>query len=208
MDTTQYKKIPGQVADGAHKVFLAGLGAFSLVEEETGKLFDQLKKGGKKLETEGRKQFDDLVRRGQKVEDEGKERMKKVRNEAGSTVDGWQNEIDARVTAAVKRLGIPAREEIHTLVRRVEELTRKVETVGGETSSVRRKVYHLSPADDGWAIKLENVDEPISTHGTKDAALAAGRDLAQKAEPSQLVVQRQDGTVQTAYTYGGEEDEG
>lgn len=206
METTRYKKIPAQVADGAHRVFLAGLGAFSLAEEETGKLLGQLKKGGKKLETEGRKQFDDLVRRGQKLENEGKDRMKKVRDDAGSAVESWQDEIDARVTEAVKRLGIPAREEIHTLVRRVEELTRKVEAVGAE-DSIRRKVYHLSPADEGWTIGLEDVEEPISTHETKDAALAAGRDLAQQAEPSQLVVHRKDGTIQTAYSYGDEEDE-
>lgn len=203
MELNEYKKIPNQVADGAHKVWLAGLGAFSLVEEEATKLFDQVKQSGKSLESKGKKQFDQLVARGQKLEAKGKKQVDKVRKEAESTVGGWQSEVDARVTAVVQRLGIPARKEIHRLVQRVEELTRKVELT--TTGAPERKVYHLTPADNGWAVKLENVDAPLSTHGTKDEALAAARELAQKDEPSQLVVHRLDGTIQTAYTYGGEE---
>lgn len=199
MERNDYKRIPSQVADSAHKIWLAGLGAFSLAEEEAEKVFEQIKKNGKKIETRGRKQFDELIDRGKKIESRGKKQVDKVRQEAGSTVDGWQSEVDARVTAAVQRLGIPARKEIHALVDRVEELTRKVAAVGGEVPA--RKVYHLTPAEEGWAIKLEGVETPVSTHATKDEALAKARSLAQKAEPSQLVVHRVDGTIQTAYTY-------
>lgn len=202
MQIDTYKKIPNQVADGAHKFWLAGLGAFSLVEEEAGKLFDQLRKSGKQLEDRGKKQFDQLVARGEKLEARGKKQVQKVRKEAETTVGGWQSEVDSRITAAVQRLGIPARQEIHRLVQRVEELTRKVDAAADAPA---RTVYHLTPAENGWAVKLEGVDRPVSTRGTKDEALAAARELAQKHEPSQLVVHRLDGTIQTAYTYGGEE---
>src|SRR4051812_24375714 len=51
----QVKKQLDEVTETAHQVFLAGLGAAALSQEETGRLFDRLVNRGRKVEAEGRK---------------------------------------------------------------------------------------------------------------------------------------------------------
>src|SRR5690606_16574132 len=60
----QAQKLTTDVTASARQVFLAGLGAFSLVEQE-----------GEKLLQGGGKLFEDLVARGKKVEAAGKKRI-------------------------------------------------------------------------------------------------------------------------------------
>lgn len=69
-------------------------------------------------------------------------------------------------------------------------------------SGKERKVFHLLPHEDGWQVKKANADKPEATRDTKKDALSVGRDVAKKHEPSQLVVHRSDGTIQSASTYG------
>lgn len=56
--------------------------------------------------------------------------------------------------------------------------------------------YHLIPFSDGWAIKRELTDEPLSTHKTKDDALEAGKKTI-KNNNSKLYIHREDGTFQS-----------
>jgi len=65
-----------------------------------------------------------------------------------------------------------------------------------------RKVFHLMPHEKGWQVKKASADKAELTRETKKEALDAGRDVARKHEPSQLVVHRSDGTIQSAMTYG------
>lgn len=65
-----------------------------------------------------------------------------------------------------------------------------------------RKVFHLLPHEGGWQVKKANADKPEATRDTKKDALSVGRDVAKKHEPSQLVIHRADGTIQSASSYG------
>jgi hypothetical protein len=98
-------------------------------------------------------------------------------------------------------MGIPTREEIHTLTRRVEELTGRVSTRLDKPVTGERKVYHVLWTEEQWKVEAEGATRATSLHNTKDEALAAARELAQAQTPSQIVVHRMDGSVQTQYTY-------
>lgn len=63
-----------------------------------------------------------------------------------------------------------------------------------------RNQFFVSPNGDGW--KVTHAGSVLSRHATKDPALAAARDVALKNQPSQVLVQKQDGTFQTEWTYG------
>lgn len=63
-----------------------------------------------------------------------------------------------------------------------------------------RKVYHVVPAGSDWQVKHQGA--VISTHRTKEAAVDAGRRVAIASQPSQLVIHKSDGTIETEYTYG------
>lgn len=65
-----------------------------------------------------------------------------------------------------------------------------------------RKVFHLMPHEDGWQVTRAGEDEPEAVHRKKRKARSEARDLARSNEPSQLVIHRADGTIQTVHTYG------
>jgi hypothetical protein len=64
-----------------------------------------------------------------------------------------------------------------------------------------RAVFHVKPDGEGWVVKGDGAERASSTHGTKKDALAAGRELAHKRVPSQLVVHKSDGKVQETWSY-------
>jgi poly(hydroxyalkanoate) granule-associated protein len=55
--------------------------------------------------------------------------MEEARSRVKDTVDDVEERIDDRVSAAMKRFGVPSRDEIRELTRRVEELNAKIETM-------------------------------------------------------------------------------
>jgi poly(hydroxyalkanoate) granule-associated protein len=121
MSTTEEgKKLQDEIKDSAHRVWLAGLGALAAASEEGGKIFQQ------------------LVERGKELESRGKEEVDKAKAKASDAVSEAGTKFDEVLTAALHRLGVPTRDEIHKLVERVEELTAKVE-------QLKPKVEQLKP---------------------------------------------------------------
>jgi poly(hydroxyalkanoate) granule-associated protein len=185
--TTQYKKFQQEVFDSAHKVFLAGLGTIKTVGDESVEMFDLLVERGRDLETRGKKELDD------------------VRGELKKRTTKATSKVEDRITNVLHRLGVPTRTEIQTLTRRVEELSHKVDRLAGVPArATDRKVFHVEPHEEGWKLALEGTKAPVSVHSTKDEAMTAAREAAKKAEPSQVVVHKMDGTVQSQFGYGEE----
>jgi len=118
------------VVDSAREIWLAGLGAFSVAQTESGKMIEQ-----------GNKLFEKLVSEGMKLE-------KKTRNVAETAVDdikgGMESKVDAvrqqavdnwdklenifenRVARVLGQLGVPTAEEVNKLSARVQTLSNKV----------------------------------------------------------------------------------
>lgn len=199
--TEQYKKLQEGVRENAHRAWLAGLGTVSWVEEES-----------KDLLEDGKKLFDGLIDRGKEFETRGKKEIRKARQEAEKEVQGvrgrvekgfdeFSGRMDKQMTTVLHRMGIPTRDEIQTLTRRVEELSRRLEGKTTTRTTTKRKTYHVVTADEGWKVELEGTDKALSTHGTKDEAVDAARKVAGKTLPSMVVVHKMDGTIQNNYSY-------
>lgn len=71
-------------------------------------------------------------------------------------------------------------------------------TAGGD----KRKVYHLMPHEKGWQVRIVGKNRPEKTFDSKRPARDYARGLADSNQPSQLVIHRTDGTIQTVHTYG------
>lgn len=69
-------------------------------------------------------------------------------------------------------------------------------------SGDKRAVYHLMPHEKGWQVRKEGKDRAEKTFEKKQPALDYARDVADSSHPSQLVIHRTDGTIQTVHTYG------
>lgn len=116
--TTQYKRVQENVLDSAHKIFLAGLGTVKTVGDESGGLFDRMVERGKDLEAQGKKELRSW-----------RKELEKTTSKVEGRVDRLGERLDEQLTGALHRLGVPTRDEIQTLTRRVEELSRKVDRI-------------------------------------------------------------------------------
>ncbi len=66
-----------------------------------------------------------------------------------------------------------------------------------------RKTYSVEPQSDGkWRVEADDASRASSIHEMKDDAVRKAKDLAQSQKPSQVLVYKQDGTIQTEQTYG------
>jgi len=109
--------------ESAHDIWLAGLGAFALAGEEGGRLFKSLVKKGEGMEKVNKTRIHQLANR-----------VDGFRGEARSAVARVRTPIEAGMTNAMHRLGVPTRKEIATLTKRVEELTRVVAKSRGKSA--------------------------------------------------------------------------
>jgi poly(hydroxyalkanoate) granule-associated protein len=113
---TQEKNVQEDIKDSVHRIWLAGLGALAAAEEEGSKLFSRLVERGRDVETRGKVEVDKV-----------KAEVGKMKTKAENAFENWGEKFDEKLTAALHRLGVPTRDEIRNLTRRVEELNAKVE---------------------------------------------------------------------------------
>lgn len=194
----EVKRVQDGVVSSAHKMWLAGLGTVSRMEDQGADLFNR------------------LVERGRGLESRGIDGVKKARGRIGATLEdmlgGVSGAVDRQLAGALHRFGVPTRNEVRTLSQRIEALSSQLGSLeevaaapaepAGVAKAAQPTVYHVAPHEDGWKVEAEGTGRAASVHGTKDDALAAARDLAKAGEPSQVVVHRMDGTIQTRTSYG------
>lgn len=66
----------------------------------------------------------------------------------------------------------------------------------------RRKNYRVEPQSDGkWRVEADDASRASSIHEMKDDAVRKAKELAQSQKPSQILVYKQDGAIQTEQTY-------
>ena len=216
--------LPEELAERGREIWLAGLGALSMVEEEGVKMFHTLVEKGEAWEKEGRKQLgaakDKLDAAREKVESAVGDAAAK-----GSKIteldDMVFSAVEETVEKVLQRLGVPTHAEVKDLAGKVEKLSNEVVALAmvieqgkngkapaktaktAEKSTAKKVVYHVVPKEKGWALKQEGVAEPLSMHPTKDEALKAGRTMAEDHVPSRLVTHKKDGRVQESKTFEG-----
>jgi poly(hydroxyalkanoate) granule-associated protein len=118
------------VIESAREIWLAGLGAFSVAQAESGKVIEQ-----------GNKLFKDLVAEGAKLEKktrtaaetavddikgEVESRVEAVRQQAVDNWDKLENIFEERVAKVLGQLGVPTASDVNELSERVAKLSRQV----------------------------------------------------------------------------------
>lgn len=105
-----------QAKESARNVWLAGVGAMAMAEDEGGKFFEDLVKKGAAYETRNRKRLSAML-----------DSVKDLRGDVSAVFGKLASPVNTAMEKAMHRLGVPTRKEIATLTKRVEELTRAVE---------------------------------------------------------------------------------
>ncbi len=109
--------------DTAQKVWLAGLGAFSIAQKQGATLFDSMVGEGKAFQVRSEK----LARKvSAEVKNVVESRMKPVR----IRLDAMRNDAEARFETGVGRVmsyaGIPSKADVDALIARVDKLSRQL----------------------------------------------------------------------------------
>lgn len=135
-------KLAAPVMDSAREIWLAGLGAFSVAQQESGKLLEQ-----------GSKLFDKLVAEGSKLEKQTRHtaegavsdirggmesRVESVRQQASDNWDKLESVFEDRVARVLGRLGVPTADDVNKLSARVQSLSREVSKLGAVKPTPRK----------------------------------------------------------------------
>ena len=134
-------QLADRIKGSARQIWLAGLGAYTKAEEDTGRFFDRLVREGEEIETKTRGAVGRQVRA---VED----RVGEVKHRASESWDRLESVFDQRVSKTVERLGLPSRRELRELESRIEQLEAqlaKSRSKGAATARTRRKKSTDSP---------------------------------------------------------------
>lgn len=115
----EHQQLADRVKDSARQIWLAGLGAYTKAEEDTGRFFERLVREGEALEDKTRGAVGRQVKA---VED----RVGEVKDRATGTWDRLESVFDERVSRALDRLGIPSPGRVRALEERIEALEAEI----------------------------------------------------------------------------------
>lgn len=122
------KEVHSELVESAHKIWLAGLGALAVGTEEGSKLFDSLVSRGEQLEGKGKEQVG-----------KAKETVSGVKTVAESYWTTFEQKLDEQITGVIHRLGVPTKDEIESLTKKVADLTNSIEKLRDKESKPKAK---------------------------------------------------------------------
>jgi len=177
------------VVESAREIWLAGLGAFNVAQQESGrileqgsKLFEKLVAEGSKLEQKTRK---DVVGAIDSIRGEVENRVEGMKLQAGAVRqqanDNWdklERIFEDRVSRALSRLGIPSKEDVNGLAEKVQKLARDVSALDSNKGSAQSRVKIAVKAKKGQAKKTTVKKPAVSQVARKKVAKKPARPAA------------------------------
>ncbi len=122
-------KLTTPVAESVRDAWFAGLGVFSVAQQESSKLIDQGNRIFDKLVSEGTKLEKKALHDAESVAGEFKDgiesRLDIARRQVAENWGGVENAFDERVLGTLDRLGIPTTKELSRLSGRVQKMSRQ-----------------------------------------------------------------------------------
>ncbi len=123
-------QLSATIRDSAEQIWLAGLGAFAKAQEEGTRVYDALIREGEAIQKKTRKVTEDKVT--------------EMAAKATGTWDKLEQVFESRVARALNSLGVPTKDDVAALSKRVAELKAEVEKLNG--SAARAAKPKAAPA--------------------------------------------------------------
>lgn len=135
-------KYAAPVVDSAREIWLAGLGAFSMAQQESSKLveqgnklFEKLVSEGSKLEKKTRDAGDDAVG---EIRSSVRSRVGAAKEQAADNWDKLEGIFEERVARVLGRLGVPTADDVNQLSERVGELSKQVSAMNRAQAATKK----------------------------------------------------------------------
>jgi len=110
-------QLSATIRESAQQIWLAGLGAFAKAQQEGNKVFDALIREGEAIQKKTRKVTEDKVT--------------EMAAKATGTWDKLEQVFENRVARSLNSLGVPTKDDVAQLAKRVAELKAEVEKLNG-----------------------------------------------------------------------------
>jgi poly(hydroxyalkanoate) granule-associated protein len=120
------KDLSQGVLDSSHKIWLAGLGAFSRAQREGAKVFESLVKQGEELQSKTKRAATETAAAARGA---AAAKAKEMQQMAGGTWDKLEQVFEDRVARALSKLGVYTQNDVQHLAARVDELADAVNTL-------------------------------------------------------------------------------
>lgn len=117
------------VARGARLLGLAALGAIVVVSEGSSRFFRALVEKGERAEPQARRQLEALSRRVGDAAGRIEKGARGLGDRAREAARRGEQFLDEKVSCALRRVGLPTREEVQELIARVEALSARLEAL-------------------------------------------------------------------------------
>jgi poly(hydroxyalkanoate) granule-associated protein len=136
-------RLAASVKDSAQQIWLAGMGAFSKVQEEGGKVFEALVREGMNLQNKTEGLAADKI-----SEATGKmtAMADAITSKAGQNWDKLEAIFEQRTAKAMSKLGVPTAKDVQALTARVDELAAAVSKLSKATAKVGAKTAAKTPS--------------------------------------------------------------
>ena len=142
----QAEKLARSLGESAQHVWMAGIGALGRAQTEGSRLFASLVEEGEELERRARTaasdRADDVMEAvGSGVDD--------VRGRAEDTWERWEKALDERMQRALSRMGVPSRDDVSELERKVGTLEaelRRERAASARKAAARKTAPRKTPA--------------------------------------------------------------
>ncbi|MEJ2741393.1 MAG: phasin family protein [Gammaproteobacteria bacterium] len=135
-DSDQFADFSGKIKDVAEQIWLAGLGAYTKVENEGTKWFDTLVKDGERLEERTRHLVDRQRSFYRDKVNEVRGKVEEVKDKASTSIDRIEKVFDERVSFALARLNIPSKKDMDRLIDQLTRLEHEVMALKAERAAV------------------------------------------------------------------------
>lgn len=126
-------QLSATIRESAQQIWLAGLGAFAKAQQEGTKVFDALIREGEAIQKKTRKVTEDKVT--------------EMAAKATGTWDKLEQVFENRVARSLHSLGVPTRDDVAALAKRVAELKAAVDKLNkGAATPAKPKAVRAKPA--------------------------------------------------------------
>ena len=119
------KQAPESVADQIRSVV-------DKAQEKAGEVMDSLVKEGEKLRDQTRKLAEEKVGEMKERVEEVREMVEGAKTKAVDTLDNLEQLFEERVARALKRLGVPTRDDLQGIAKRLEEMNTLIQGLAQE----------------------------------------------------------------------------
>ena len=125
-------QLSATIRESAQQIWLAGLGAFAKAQQEGNKVFDALVRQGESIQQKTRKVAEDKVT--------------EMAAKATGTWDKLEQVFESRVARSLHSLGVPTRDDVAALAKRVAELKAAVDKLNsGAARAAKPKSVAAKP---------------------------------------------------------------